>query len=366
MSIIKRITTGTPAQLQFGEIATDGVSIWFGDPSEVVQRVVTVDSNTGGSSLPGYLTIDPPSAGIGLCIAGENMARSSRICVDTNTNLGVLTSCPAGENMTQATFPSVVTGTVGCGTMWLEGTQIDANGTICIGTGRAGGQSSKVVRLGPSMCVQTNGNICATGLNAPGGDIRGRCVNASLCVVSVLGSISIIDATCICSDTNLTIETTNGAAARLCSNGGGGTQVCATSAVTISAGNNIVLARAPSPTTNTANVRLTSGKLLRCISSSCAFKCCIKTHSIDTSSILDIKVKEYQMRSSPDEARNLIGLIAEEVQTNYPELVSYNDSGNPDNVEYNSVMLLQIEELAKRNRALEQQVDYLTKKLEKI
>lgn len=53
MSIIKRITSGSPSQLEFGEIATDGQRLWMGSPSNQVEEVPTLATRLAASNSSG-------------------------------------------------------------------------------------------------------------------------------------------------------------------------------------------------------------------------------------------------------------------------------------------------------------------------
>lgn len=172
MSIIKRVTTGTPAQLEFAEIATDGVSIWFGDNTSSVQQAVTFSPGTSTVSVDnGKIEVINSSSATPFEVCtpdGDGSGLGVRVITDTATNLSAYTDCAGACVGSRIDAFSFHTNGTGCRQIFIEGNAIDASGGLLLGQGLAGGQSTSAVFLA-SACV-TGGTFignrfCVSGLN---------------------------------------------------------------------------------------------------------------------------------------------------------------------------------------------------------
>ena len=105
-------------------------------------------------------------------------------------------------------------------------------------------------------------------------------------------------------------------------------------------------------------------------SSSRRYKENIENLSIDTSKIFDLTTRQFKYKDytkiihgdeeDPDEEETItvvgptsFGLIAEEVNEHIPELVAFNNDGEPDAVNYPLISILLLEEMRKLKARIE-------------
>jgi len=112
---------------------------------------------------------------------------------------------------------------------------------------------------------------------------------------------------------------------------------------------------ATTTTTTGTDVIVTAGGLFAKKSSSIQYKDNVETLDFDSSKLDSLRPVSYNYKSdnAPD-----IGLIAEEVNEVYPELINYNKEGKPESVKYNGLSVMLLEEVTK----LRQEVNELKEK----
>jgi len=112
---------------------------------------------------------------------------------------------------------------------------------------------------------------------------------------------------------------------------------------------------ATTSTTSGTNVIVTAGGLFAKDSSSIRYKDNVETLDFDYSKLDSLRPVSYNYKfdNAPD-----IGLIAEEVNEVYPELINYNEEGKPESVKYKSLSVILLNEVTK----LRQEVNELKKK----
>ena len=112
---------------------------------------------------------------------------------------------------------------------------------------------------------------------------------------------------------------------------------------------------ATTTTTTGTDVIVTAAGLLAKKSSSIQYKDNVETLDFDSSKLDSLRPVSYNYKSdnAPD-----IGLIAEEVNEVYPELINYNKEGKPESVKYDGLSVMLLEEVTK----LRQEVNELKEK----
>ena len=112
---------------------------------------------------------------------------------------------------------------------------------------------------------------------------------------------------------------------------------------------------ATTTTTTGTDVIVTAEGLFAKKSSSIQYKDNVETLDFDSSKLDSLRPVSYNYKSdnAPD-----IGLIAEEVNEVYPELINYNKEGKPESVKYDGLSVMLLEEVTK----LRQEVNELKEK----
>jgi len=112
---------------------------------------------------------------------------------------------------------------------------------------------------------------------------------------------------------------------------------------------------ATTSTTTGTDLIVTAGGLIAKKSSSLQYKDNVETLDFDSSKLDNLRPVSYNYKSdnTPD-----IGLIAEEVNEVYPELINYNEEGKPESVKYDGLSVMLLEEVTK----LRQEVKELKEK----
>ncbi len=100
------------------------------------------------------------------------------------------------------------------------------------------------------------------------------------------------------------------------------------------------------------------GRVVRDGSSSRRYKTNIRNLDIDTEKLYDLRPVSFTYKANGAEA---FGLIAEEVEPLFPELVIYNSKGIVDGVAYQNLNVLMLNELQKQKKTIELQEERLTK-----
>jgi hypothetical protein len=111
----------------------------------------------------------------------------------------------------------------------------------------------------------------------------------------------------------------------------------------------------PSSTTTGTDLIVTTGGLFAKKSSSIQYKDNVKALDFDSSKLDNLRPVSYTYKfdDAPD-----IGLIAEEVNEVYPELVNYNEEGKPESVKYDGLSVMLLDEV----KALRQEIKELKEK----
>ena len=111
----------------------------------------------------------------------------------------------------------------------------------------------------------------------------------------------------------------------------------------------------PSSTTTGTDLIVTAAGLFAKKSSSIQYKDNVKALDFDSSKLDNLRPVSYTYKfdDAPD-----IGLIAEEVNEVYPELVNYNEEGKPESVKYDGLSVMLLDEV----KALRQEIKELREK----
>ena len=111
----------------------------------------------------------------------------------------------------------------------------------------------------------------------------------------------------------------------------------------------------PSSTTTGTDLIVTTAGLFAKKSSSIQYKDNVKALDFDSSKLDNLRPVSYTYKfdNAPD-----IGLIAEEVNEVYPELVNYNEEGKPESVKYDGLSVMLLDEV----KALRQEIKELKEK----
>jgi len=103
--------------------------------------------------------------------------------------------------------------------------------------------------------------------------------------------------------------------------------------------------------TSGTDLIVTAGNQIAKKSSSIQYKENVKTLVFDSSKldILRPVSYDYKLDNAPD-----IGLIAEEVDEVYPELINYNKEGKPESVKYHSLSVMLLDEVNKLRKEVKE------------
>ena len=91
-------------------------------------------------------------------------------------------------------------------------------------------------------------------------------------------------------------------------------------------------------------------------SSSAKYKENIESVEIDSEKLLSLEAKIYNFKTQSSAEKD-IGLIAEDVHEHIPELITYDENGDPDSVKYQALTVLLLEEVKKLTKQIEELQD---------
>ena len=120
--------------------------------------------------------------------------------------------------------------------------------------------------------------------------------------------------------------------------------------------NSFITVPAQMKTGTGTNVIIDSSHEILKSSSSAKYKENIEPVEIDSEKLLSLQAKTYNFKSQSP-AQKDIGLIAEDVHEQIPELIWYDENGDPDSVKYQALTVLLLEEVKKLKKQIEELQD---------